>query len=291
MSERISKCVPVRCCSDGLMFRLYSPFLAPVFLPKWVEDKIGGAFACYAFTAWVEGALRRSKRRRTERRGRMHGRVSAVAVWTELYCPGNLSVASPRSLFLPFPPPNTVFLPQTQKHVNTHTLSTSQHFTQSFQSPSHSLWCLSWYPPFPLLSSLLSQADMARPSSSSPPVAHYFTSFIWLSCQTDSKTRWKQMQSSPSHPVFSTEFLKCLCRLINPRRSFAPNQTLLTVFSVLCGSTSWCNFTLCLFLLAQGCRGLQGVASWENRTRWGLGWWELISVSLFCLGQLEWHDL
>lgn len=157
MSERISKCVPLRCCSDGLMFRLYSPFLAPVFLPQWVEDKIGGAFACYAFTARVEGALRRSQRRRMERRGRMHGRVSAVAVWTELYCPGNLSVASPRSLFLPLPPPNTVLLPQTQKHVNTHTLSASYRFTQSFQTPSHSLtvsfrscptWCLSWYPPF-----------------------------------------------------------------------------------------------------------------------------------------------
>lgn len=97
------------------MFRLYSPFLAPVFLPEWVEDEVGGAFACYAFTARAEGALRRSKRRRMERRGRMHGRVCAVAVWTELYCPGNLSVASPRSLFLPLPPPNTVFLPHTQK--------------------------------------------------------------------------------------------------------------------------------------------------------------------------------
>lgn len=102
------------------MFRLYSPFLAPVFLPEWVEDEGGGAFTCYAFIAKVLGALK--KVRGWGGRGRMHGRVSAVAVWTELYCPGNLSVASPRSLFLPLPPPDTVFLPHTQKkHINTHT--------------------------------------------------------------------------------------------------------------------------------------------------------------------------
>lgn len=127
---------------------------------------------------------------------------------------------------------------------------------------------------------------MACPSSCSPPVAHYFASFMWLSCYTDSKSK-KKMQSSHLHhlfpilcyPILSTVFPKCLCRLINPRRSFAPNQTLLTVFSVLCGSTSWCDFTLCLLLLAWGCWGLQGVASWENGARWGLGWWELASMN------------
>lgn len=40
------------------MLRLYSPSLAPVFLPEWVEDE-GGALACCAFIARVQGALKK----------------------------------------------------------------------------------------------------------------------------------------------------------------------------------------------------------------------------------------
>lgn len=103
------------------MFRLYSLFLAPVFLPEWVEDEGGGAFTCYAFIAKVLGALK--KVRGWGGRGRMHGRVSAVAVWTELYCPGNLSVASQGPCSYPSPHPIQSFslIHKKTPHMNTHT--------------------------------------------------------------------------------------------------------------------------------------------------------------------------
>lgn len=57
MFESISKCNPLWCL--GEMFRRYSPFFAPVFLPERVVDEGGGAPACYAFIAIVQGALKK----------------------------------------------------------------------------------------------------------------------------------------------------------------------------------------------------------------------------------------
>lgn len=198
------------------MFRLYSPFLAPVFLPEWVEDEGGGAFTCYAFIAKVLGALK--KVRGWGGRGRMHGRVSAVAVWTELYCPGNLSVASPRSLFLPLPPPDTVFLPHTQKkHINTHTclyclsilcaylmFHTTFYLFLSHRSLSLSLFCLIplgvplMHPPLPLLSP-------HKQTWPVPPPSHPQLLIIaphWCDCHAAQTVKAKKStQSSHFHPL------------------------------------------------------------------------------------------
>ena len=89
---------------------LSSGFTLPAFLRQWVEDK-RQALACYAFIARVTGALKKVEEEEEEEEGRMHGRASAVAVWTELYCPGNLSVASPRSLFRTLPPTRSTYSP------------------------------------------------------------------------------------------------------------------------------------------------------------------------------------
>lgn len=77
------------------------------------------------------GGLKEGRRRGGERGGgRMHGRAIAVAVWTKLYCPGNLSQWLPRGpCSYPSPTPYTLSPSQTQTHTfscNTafsHTLS------------------------------------------------------------------------------------------------------------------------------------------------------------------------
>lgn len=266
------------------------------------------SLSCPCLSPWVSGGWRRSARLlrfhckstgglKEGRRGGgggggCMGELALLPCERSSIVPGTFQWL-PRG---PYPSPLTrhsLSPPQTHKH--THILCPPLNVTQKLFSHSHTLSpSLSPFfvtfiplgvslmrPPLPLLSPRFSQADKAPsllppPSSCSPPVAHYFASLMWLPCQPDSKS--KNMQSSHLHHLHP---IPC-----HKKRSVskmfmqtAPNQTLLTGFSVHCGSTWWCNFTLCFLLLAWGCWGSQGVASWENRARWGLGWWELATAN------------
>lgn len=154
-------------------------------------------------------------------------------------------------------------------------------------------------PSSPPLSLHFSQADKARPSSLLPPrvrppvsrsLFRLIDVIVMPARQQKQKHTIFSFASPPSHPMLQQE--QCF-QNVYAGSAFAPNQTLLAVLSVLCGSTWWCNFTLCFLLLAWGCWGLQGVASWENEARWGLGWWESSPVNrsvsfLFWTAEMTW---
>lgn len=202
------RCVLLCSCGQALLSISHS------YLPPWVRGRWRRSTRLLLFHHMSTGALKERWRGGGGGRGRMHGRASAVALWTELYCPGNLSAASPRSLFLPLPLLDTLFLPQKHKHINTHTLFvclrcvTSLSFTLSLIHSllfGHtlvplgvSLMLLLLRPP-PLISHKQHKASslLLSPPPSSLPVPHYFASSVWLSCWSDSKS--KNMQSSNLH--------------------------------------------------------------------------------------------
>lgn len=204
------RCVLLCSCEQALLSISHS------YLPPWVRGRWRRSARLLLFHHMSTGALKERWRGGGGGRGRMHGRASAVALWTELYCPGNLSTASPRSLFLPLPLLDTLFLPQKHKHINTHThfLSASAvshlsllhlvSFTRSFRSHSCPARCLSHVslmllllPPPISHKQHKASSLLLSPPPSSLPVPHYFASSVWLSCRSDSKS--KNMQSSNLH--------------------------------------------------------------------------------------------
>lgn len=148
--------------------------------------------------------------------GVIRGRAGAVAVWTELHCPRNLSAASLRSLFVPLPPlTRSPFAPIKHTHMlcilHTHTVL----FTVSHLSHSIPLGVSSAFHEAP---SLLAAC---RPSSRSLLRPRP------CDCHSRQTVRSENIQSSHLHHlVFHTRegsaFLKrsrrnlCFWRLIGP---------------------------------------------------------------------------
>ena len=156
------------------MFRPYSPFFCPCLSPRASGGWRRRSARLLRFHCKSTGGLKEGRRGGGGGGGgvRMHGRARAVAVWTELYCPGNLSVASPRSLFQPLPPPQYSPSPLAHTQTHKHTLCTPLNDTHNSHTLSHSLSLVCLNPLLvslslmhPPLSPHFSQADTSRPSS------------------------------------------------------------------------------------------------------------------------------
>lgn len=214
----------------------------PCLSPERVVDEGGGAPACYAFIAIVQGALKKVEEEEEEGWGCM-GELALLPCERSSIVPGTFQWLPRGPCSNPSPHPNTLFLPShTHKHTNTHFVHLLMIHTTLSHTVLFSVSCLS-YPTFgvslpctlhfPLISHKHTH-PVPPPSSCLPPVAHYFASLMWLSCQPDSKS--KNMQSSHLHHhllliqfnlIRGTVFPKCLCRRLNPRSSLAPKPKLI----------------------------------------------------------------
>lgn len=268
------RCVLLCSCEQALLSISHS------YLPPWVRGRWRRSARLLLFHHMSTGALKERWRGGGGGRGRMHGRASAVALWTELYCPGNLSTASPRSLFLPLPLLDTLFLPQKHKHINTHThfLSASAvshlsllhlvSFTRSFRSHSCPARCLSHVslmllllpPPFPTSST--------RPHPSScplhpPPSRSLIISLYQCDCHAGQTVKAKTCNLLICITSFLSSrqrrFSKMFMHKAKPKLGLSvPNQPLLTIQGPFVGTHDGVILPFCFLLLARGCQGFAG---------------------------------
>ena len=135
-------------CSD-----LTLPFFAPVFLPERVVDEGGGAPACYAFIARVQGALKKVEEEEEEEEegsGCM-GELELLPCERSSIVPGTFQWLPRGPCSNPSPHPNTLLLPShTHKHINTHFVHLLMIHTTLTHCLIHCLlsvlthfWCLS----------------------------------------------------------------------------------------------------------------------------------------------------
>lgn len=263
------RCVLLCSCEQALLSISHS------YLPPWVRGRWRRSARLLLFHHMSTGALKERWRGGGGGRGRMHGRASAVALWTELYCPGNLSAASPRSLFLPLPLLDTLFLPQKHKHINTHTLFvclccvTSLSFTLSlihsiFSVTLLSARCLSHAfaspPPFP------TSSTGPHPSSCPlhpPPSRSLIISLHQCDCHAGQTVKAKTCNLL----ICITSFLSSRQRRVSkmfmykaePKLGLSvPNQPLLTIQGPFVGTHDGVILPFCFPSLARGCQGFAG---------------------------------
>lgn len=105
------------------------------------------------------------------------------------------------------------------------------------------------HPALPLLSPHFSRADKACSSSRSPPPQMLIISPHWCDCHSRQTVKAKTCNLL----ICITSFLRnkklSVSKTANQSCTFSPNQALSTAFSVLCGITRWCNFTLLFSLI------------------------------------------